>query len=99
MGQLYLQRYEYRAVNKSELDQAWTAALEAFARTGNFGGVESGVRTSRVTERVGAAMSCSRSTIPRHLPAISFTTTRITAMWRTSHSSHCTIPTQHWRRG
>ena len=44
MSQLYLQRYEYRAVAKSELDQAWAVALQTFARTGNFGGVESGVR-------------------------------------------------------
>ena len=44
MSQLYLQRYEYRAVGKAEIDQAWTVALEAFARTGNYGGVESGIR-------------------------------------------------------
>jgi hypothetical protein len=44
MSQLYLQRYEYRAVAKSELDQAWAVALQVFARTGNFGGGESGVR-------------------------------------------------------
>ncbi|HLY44811.1 MAG TPA: hypothetical protein VKQ73_04475 [Stellaceae bacterium] len=44
MSQLFLQRYQYRAATKSEFDQAWTVAAEAFARTGNFGAVESGVR-------------------------------------------------------
>jgi hypothetical protein len=44
MSQLYLQRFEYRAATKSEFDQAWGTALQTFARTGNWGGVESGVR-------------------------------------------------------
>ena|ERR1700757_1488449 len=44
MSQLYLQTYKYRGVTKAELDQAWAVALDAFARTGNYGGVESGIR-------------------------------------------------------
>jgi hypothetical protein len=45
MGQLYMQRFEYRgAVNKSEFDEAWSGALKAFAKSGNWGGVETGVR-------------------------------------------------------
>ena len=45
MGQLYIQRFEYRgAVSKSDFDQAWSAALQTFAKSGNFGGVGNGVR-------------------------------------------------------
>ena len=44
MSQLYLQRFEYRAAAKSEFDQAWGIALQTFARTGNYGGAEVGVR-------------------------------------------------------
>ena len=44
MSQLYLQRFEYRAAAKSEFDQAWAIALQTFARTGNYGGAEAGVR-------------------------------------------------------
>jgi hypothetical protein len=40
----YLQRFEYRAATKSEFDQAWTVALQTFARTGNWGGAEAGIR-------------------------------------------------------
>jgi len=36
---------EYRgAVSKSEFDEAWSGALKAFAKSGNWGGVETGVR-------------------------------------------------------
>ena len=44
MSQLYLQRFEYRAAAKSEFDQAWTIALQTFAKNGHWGGAESGVR-------------------------------------------------------
>jgi len=44
MSQVYLQRFEYRAAAKSEFDQAWTTALQTFARTGNWGGAETGIR-------------------------------------------------------
>jgi hypothetical protein len=45
MGQVYVQRFEYRgASSKSEFDQAWSVALQTFAKCGNFGGVETGVR-------------------------------------------------------
>ena len=45
MGQIYLQRFEYRgAVNKTEFDGAWNVALQTFARSGNWGGAEAGVR-------------------------------------------------------
>ena len=36
MGQVYLQRFEYRgAVDKSAFDKAWDVANETFAKTGN----------------------------------------------------------------
>ena len=44
MSQLYLQRFQYRAAAKSEFDQAWTIALQTFAKSGNWGGTEAGVR-------------------------------------------------------
>lgn len=44
MGQVYLHTYKYKGVLKSEIDNAWGAALEAFAKTGNYGNVESGLR-------------------------------------------------------
>jgi len=44
MSQLYLQRFAYRAGAKSEFDQAWVTALQTFAKSGNWGGVEAGVR-------------------------------------------------------
>ena len=44
MAQLYLQRFEYRAAEKAQFDQAWAVAVQTFARTGNFGGAERGVR-------------------------------------------------------
>jgi hypothetical protein len=44
MGQMFLHKFAYRdGVAKSELDQAWGEAFKAFARTGNWGGVEEGV--------------------------------------------------------
>jgi hypothetical protein len=45
MGQLYIQRFEnWGPVNKGEFDQAWGVALQTFANSGNWGGVEKGVR-------------------------------------------------------
>ena len=45
MGQLYLQRFEYRgAMDKAVFDKTWGVGLETFARTGNWGGVEKGVK-------------------------------------------------------
>jgi len=45
MGQIYLQQFEYRgAIDKSAFDEAWTIANEAMAKTGNWGGVEKGVK-------------------------------------------------------
>jgi len=45
MGQMYLQRFAYRdGVSKSELDAAWAEAFKTFARSGNWGGVDSGVK-------------------------------------------------------
>jgi hypothetical protein len=44
MAQLYLQRFEYLGSSKAEFDQAWGIALQSFARSGNWGGVEAGVR-------------------------------------------------------
>jgi hypothetical protein len=45
MGQLYLQRFEYRgAIDKAAFDETWRLALEAFAKSGNWGGVGKGVK-------------------------------------------------------
>jgi hypothetical protein len=45
MGQLYLQRFEYRgAIDKAAFDEAWRLGLEAFAKSGNWGGVGKGVK-------------------------------------------------------
>ena len=44
MSQQYNQKFEYRSAAKSEFDQAWTVALQTFAKSGNWGGVEKGVR-------------------------------------------------------
>lgn len=45
MGQIYLQRFAYRdGVSKSELDAAWAEGFKTFARSGNWGGVDSGVK-------------------------------------------------------
>ena len=44
MGQVYLHTYKYKSILKSEMDNAWGAALQAFAKSGNYGNVESGVR-------------------------------------------------------
>lgn len=44
MSQLYLQRFEYRAAAKADFDQTWQTALQTFAKAGNWGGVEAGVR-------------------------------------------------------
>ena len=44
MGQLYLQRFEYRgAIDKSAFDKTWAVANETMAKTGNWGGVKKGV--------------------------------------------------------
>ena len=44
MGQLYLQRFEYRdAIDKSAFDKVWAVANETMAKTGNWGGVKKGV--------------------------------------------------------
>ncbi len=45
MGQIYLQRFEYRgAIDKSAFDAAWAVGNEIMAKTGNWGGVEKGVK-------------------------------------------------------
>ena len=45
MGQLYLQRFEYRgAIDKAAFDQAWGVGFKSFAKTGNWGGVEKGIK-------------------------------------------------------
>ena len=44
MGQKYLQRFVYsEGVTKPALDDAWGEAFKAFARSGNWGDVDSGV--------------------------------------------------------
>ena len=46
MGQLYIQRFENWGTinNKEEFDERWGVALETFAKSGNWGGVEKGVK-------------------------------------------------------
>jgi hypothetical protein len=45
MGQIYMQRFEYRgAVDKSTFDTAWGIANEVMAKTGNWGGVKKGIK-------------------------------------------------------
>ena len=45
MGQMYLQRFAYRdGVTKAALDQAWAESFKTFARSGNWGGVDHGVK-------------------------------------------------------
>ena len=56
MSQLYLQRFEYRAAAKSEFDQAWTIALQTFAKRGNWAARKLAFVTSRVTVPLGVAM-------------------------------------------
>jgi hypothetical protein len=74
MSQLYLQRFEYRAAAKSEFDQAWGTALQTFARTGNWGGAESGVRHIKTYGTPGAAMRYWKSTTLMPSLVISYTT-------------------------
>jgi len=58
MGQMYLQRFANRdGISKADLDQAWDGAFKAFARTGNWGDVDSGV-THHQTYGTGWDVSC-----------------------------------------
>jgi uncharacterized protein DUF3303 len=44
MGQMYLHRFATRdGVAKAEVDAAWAEAFRTFAKSGNWGGVDSGV--------------------------------------------------------
>ena len=48
MGQMYLQRFAYRdGATRSEIDAAWMEGYKTFARSGNWGGVDSGVEHHR----------------------------------------------------
>jgi len=48
MSQLYMQRFEYRGgIARAELNTAWGIANEVMAKTGNWGGVEKGVKHLR----------------------------------------------------
>ena len=43
-GQMYMQRFEnFGVLNKADFDAVWAIGTEAFDRTGNFGGVETGI--------------------------------------------------------
>ena len=45
MGQLYLQRFDYRGgIDREKLDAAWAIANKAMARHGNWGNVAKGVK-------------------------------------------------------
>ena len=48
-----MQRFKYRAATKSEFDKAWAVALQTFARTGNWGGAEAGIRSATRTPTAG----------------------------------------------
>jgi hypothetical protein len=74
MSQLYLQRFEYRAATKSEFDQAWGIALQTFARTGNYGGAEAGVRHLKSYGTAWAGMCCLKWTMLMRSLATSYTT-------------------------
>jgi hypothetical protein len=44
MGQLYLQKFEFRgAIDKDAYDAAWGVANATMAKTGNYGGVAQGL--------------------------------------------------------
>jgi hypothetical protein len=74
MSQLYLQRFEYRAAAKSEFDQAWTIALQTFAKNGNWGGAEAGVRHLKSYSTAWAAMYSLTLTTLRASRVISYIT-------------------------
>src|SRR5438034_5472710 len=45
MSQIYLQRFEYRgAIDRAVFDATWGIAHEAMAKTGNWGGVKTGIK-------------------------------------------------------
>lgn len=74
MAQLYLQRFEYRAATKSEFDQAWAIAIQTFARTGNWGGAETGVHHVKTYGTAWGGYVLIRRTMPKPLAATSCTT-------------------------
>jgi hypothetical protein len=48
MGQMYLQRFAYRdGRSKADFDATWAEGFKAFARSGNWGGVDAGVTHHR----------------------------------------------------
>lgn len=48
MGQLYMQRFEYRgSFDKATFDATWSVANASMARTGNFGNADEGVKHLR----------------------------------------------------
>ena len=73
MGQMYMHKFAYRdGVAKAEFDEAWSQAFKAFARTGNWGGVEEGV-TNHQTYGTGGRLRphrSGRSRGVRALPAV-----------------------------
>jgi hypothetical protein len=45
VGQVYILRFEaWSAISKFEADKTWSIAVEAVARSGNWGGVKDGIR-------------------------------------------------------
>ncbi len=45
MGQLYMQKFEnWGVMSKSDFDGTWGVGLEKFESTGNWGGVENGIK-------------------------------------------------------
>lgn len=45
MGQLYILKFEaWSAISRFEFDKTWSISVEAVAKSGNWGGVEKGIR-------------------------------------------------------
>jgi len=100
MGQLYFQRFEYRgAPSKAEFDQAWGIALQTFAKSGNWGGVENGVRHIKTYGTAWGGYALLEVDDPQELPVIRRITSRTTRIWCGSHSSRCSISTRLSRAG
>jgi len=87
MGQLYMQRFEFRgAISKPEYDAGWAVANEVMAKTGNWGNVKSGVKHLRGFLTAWGATARSRLRTRKRSPSTSNSTSRTTATWRRSDS-------------
>src|SRR5215470_14124911 len=95
MGQLYVQRFEYRgAPSKTEFDQAWGIALQTFAKSGNWGGVENGVRHIKTYGTAWGGYALLEVDDPEAFARYQAHHIRTTRIWCGSHSSRCLISTR-----